>query len=594
MALPESFLQQLKLSCDIETIISSYVTVKRQGRNRACLCPFHSEKTPSMVIYNDTQSFYCFGCGAGGDVITFIMKIENLEYIEAVKFLADRAGLQMPETGVDDSAAKLKMRILEMNREAARFFHRCLISPAGQAGMEYLKNRQLTNETIKKFGLGYAPNSWDSLRKHLRAKGYTDEEMYKAFLVSRSQKGSYFDIYRNRVIFPILDLRGNVIGFGGRVLDDSKPKYLNSGDTPVFKKTRNLFCLNFAKNEIKDRLILAEGYMDVIAMYQAGFHNVVATLGTALTQDQARMLGGYVDEVILSYDSDEAGQKATKRAVGLLSAEGVKAKVLKIEGAKDPDEYIKKYGATRFKLLLDGSDSATDYELEKLKQEHDVATPSEQADYLKAAINDVLVNLATPIERDVYAGKLSQETGVSREAILAQVNALLRKKRYAREKKEWQDIQSGKQYYSDRVNPQKAANKREAIAEERIIAFLYKDLGFAGYILDKIGADAFVTDFNRRLFGIIAEKIQHNIALDSLSGELSPAEMAKLTGYLAQTADLRNIKEELDDDIDVLMKHKNKLTNEKIAEMDAEALSNLAKELSAGKNRTEKRLSERE
>ncbi|MBQ4152758.1 MAG: DNA primase [Oscillospiraceae bacterium] len=585
MALPESFLQQLKLSCDIESIISSYVTVKRQGRNRACLCPFHSEKTPSMVIYNDTQSFYCFGCGAGGDVITFIMKIENLEYIEAVKFLADRAGLQMPETGVDDSVAKLKMRILEMNREAARFFHSCLISPIGQAGMEYLKRRQLTDETIKKFGLGYAPNSWDSLRKHLRAKGYTDEEMYKAFLVGRSQKGTFFDIYRNRVIFPIMDLRGNVIAFGGRVLDDSKPKYLNSGDTLVFKKTKNLFCLNLAKNEIKDRLILAEGYMDVIAMYQAGFHNVVATLGTALTQDQARMISGYVNEVILSYDSDEAGQTATKRAVGLLSAEGVKARVLKIEGAKDPDEYIKKFGSTRFKLLLDGSDNATDYELARLKQQFDTDTAAGQADYLKAAINQVLSNLTTPVERDVYAGKLSKETGVSRETILAQVDTLIRKKRYTKEKKEWQDIQSGKQYYSDRVNPQKAANKREAIAEERILAFLYRDNGFSEYILERLDEDSFVTDFNRRLFGIIAEKLQHNITLDSLSGELTPTEMAKLTGYLAQNADLKNLKDELDDDIDVLIKHKNRLTSDKIAGMDVEALSNLAKELRSKKSR---------
>lgn len=585
MALPESFLQQLKLSCDIETIISSYAPIKRQGRNRVCLCPFHSEKTPSLVIYNDTQSFYCFGCGAGGDVITFIMKIENLEYIEAVKFLADRAGLQMPETGVDDSVAKLKMRILEMNREAARFFHHCLSTPAGEAGIAYLAKRQLTPETIKKFGLGYAPNSWDSLRKHLRAKGYTDQEMYQAFLVSRSQKGSYYDIYRNRVTFPILDLRGNVIGFGGRVLDDSKPKYLNSGDTPVFKKTKNLFALNLAKNERADRLILAEGYMDVIAMYQAGFHNVVATLGTALTQDQARIISGYVNEVVLSYDSDEAGQKATKRAVSLLSAEGVKARVLKIEGAKDPDEYIKKYGATRFKMLLDRSDNATDYELDKLKRSFDLDTAGGQTDYLKAAISQVLCNLATPVERDVYAGKLAQETGVARDSVLAQVNALIRKKRSAQEKKEWKDIQTGKRYYSDRVNPQKATHKREAIAEERILAFLYRDNGFSQYILERVDADTFVTDLNRRLFGIIAEKIQHNIALDSLSGELPPAEMAKLMGYLAQNADLKNAKDELDDDIDVLLKHKNRLTNEKIKEMDAEALSKLARELGSKKTR---------
>lgn len=585
MALPESFLQQLKLSCDIESIISSYVTIKRQGRNHVCLCPFHSEKTPSMVIYDDNQSFYCFGCGAGGDVISFIMRIENLSYIEAVRFLADRAGLRMPEDGVDDSAAKLRMRVLEMNREAARFFHRCLISPEGQPGMAYLKGRQLTDETIRKFGLGYAPDSWDALRKHLRSKGYSDEELYRAFLVSRSKNGGYFDIYHNRVIFPILDLRGNVIAFGGRVLDDSKPKYLNSSDTPAFKKTNNLFCLNFAKNEIKGKLILAEGYMDVIAMYQAGFHNVVATLGTALTPEQARLIASYAEEVILSYDSDEAGQKATKRAVGLLSAAGLKSRVLEIEGAKDPDEYIKKYGATRFKLLLEGSGSATDYELERLREGFDLETSSGQADYLRAAVSGVLSELVTPIERDVYAGKLSRETGVSRDTVLAQVNAVLAKKRRDREKKEWRDIQSGKRFYSDRINPQKAANKREAIAEERILAFLYRDNGFSDYILGKIGEDAFVTDFNRRLFRIIAEKIQHNIALDSLSGELTPPEMAKLTGYLAQTAELQNIKDELDDDIDVLLRHKNRVTDDKIAEMGLQELSQLAKQLGSQKKR---------
>ena len=583
MALPESFLQQLKLSCDIESIVSSYVNIKRQGRNRACLCPFHSEKTPSMVIYNDTQSFYCFGCGAGGDVITFIMKIENLEYIEAVKFLADRVGLQMPEGGVDDTQAKLKMRILEMNREAARFFHKCLSTPDGQAGLSYLKKRELSNETIKHFGLGFAPDSWDSLRNHLRSKGFTDEEMYRGFLVSKSKSDNYYDIYRNRVMFPILDLRGNVIAFGGRVLGDTKPKYINSSDTPVFKKTKNLFCLNFAKSELNDRLILAEGYMDVIAMYQAGFHNVVATLGTALTQEQARIISGYVDEVILSYDSDEAGQKATKRAVGLLSAEGVKTKVLTIEGAKDPDEYIKKFGATRFKLLLDGSSSATDYELEKLKDIHDIETAEGKVGYLKAAVHDVLSAIPSSIEREVYAGKLSQETGVSREVITAQVNAVIKKQIRAKENQEWRDIQSGKQFYQDKLNPQKATNKKEAIAEERIIAFLYKNTEYCDYLLQKVPPDSFVTDFNKRLYGIITQKIQHNITLDSLSGELTPQEMGKLFGYLAHSAELKNTKEELDDYIDVLVTHNNRLTGEQIAGMSLDDISKLAKQLEAKK-----------
>ena len=319
MAIPRSFIQQLLLHCEIEDVISSYVVLKREGHNRKGLCPFHSEKTPSMVVYNDTQSFYCFGCGTGGDVITFIMKIENLDYVEAVKLLAQRAGLEIPDEASEDSASRIKTRVLEINRTAALFFHNCLKAPEGRAGLSYLKNRRLDHKTIVKYGLGFAPNSWNALIQHLQTKGFSLTEIETAKLAVKGKTGSYYDFFRNRVIFPVIDLRGNVIAFGGRVLDDSKPKYLNSPDTPVFKKSRNLFSLNFAKKVKTDRFILAEGYMDVIAINAAGFENVVATLGTSLTSEQARLVSKYVKEVVIAYDSDGAGQAATHRAINLFS-----------------------------------------------------------------------------------------------------------------------------------------------------------------------------------------------------------------------------------------------------------------------------------
>ncbi|MEG0570990.1 MAG: DNA primase, partial [Oscillospiraceae bacterium] len=374
MQIPSSFISQLVSNCDIEDIISSYVNVKHAGRNAKCICPFHSEKTPSLVVYNDTQSFFCFGCGAGGDVITFIMRIENLGYSEAVEFLARRAGMSVPD-GVDDQTSKLRSTVLEMNKEAARFFNSCLNSDVGKPGYDYFKKRNISDKIIKTYGLGYAPDSWDKLINHLKSKGYTTEQMYKAALVSKSVKSkNYYDSFRNRVMFPIIDLRGNVIAFGGRVLDDSKPKYLNTADTVAFKKSRNLFSLNLAKNEIKDKIILAEGYMDVITVYSAGFKNVVATLGTALTPEQARLISKYTNQVIIAYDSDNAGQAATQRAINLFSEVGITTKTLNMDGAKDPDEYIKKFGVKRFGLLIDGAENIIEYEFKKLASQCDLET----------------------------------------------------------------------------------------------------------------------------------------------------------------------------------------------------------------------------
>ncbi len=580
MAIPQSFIQQLVAACDIESIISSYVNLSRDGRNKKCLCPFHSEKTPSMVVYSNTQSFYCFGCGAGGDVITFIMKIENLSYIEAIKFLANRVGMTVPDDGYNDKASYLRTRVLEINRETAKFFHACLKSPAGKVGLDYLLSRELTPQTITKYGLGFAPDGWDNLRKHLHSKGYTDEEMLAAAVVAKSAKGRVYDQFRNRVMFPIIDLRGNVIAFGGRVMDDSKPKYLNSSDTPVFKKSRNLFSLNFAKNVKSDRLILAEGYMDVIAINQGGFENVVATLGTALTPEQARLIASYAKEVVIAYDSDQAGQLATKRAVALLEQVGINAKVLSITGAKDPDEFIKKFGPTRFKMLLDGANNATDFEILKLKNEFDLTTEDGKYNFTKKAI-ELLSELTDPIQQEIYAGKISAETAIARDTIIEQIKALCARKKRFESKKQWRDIQSGKQFFGDRINPQKATNLKETLAEEGLIASLILMPDSHSKIMSEIDESFFVTDFNRKVFTSIINKLtlQTHFDFSMLSAEFSPDEMGKISSMIAQFGDKKLDSAQVNDYILILKHHKEKVTPDQAGQMSDDEFLKYAQQL---------------
>ena len=373
----DAIIEEIKYRNDIVDVISSYVTLKRAGSNMLGLCPFHSEKTPSFTVFPQTRNFYCFGCGAGGDVITFIMKYENLDYISAVEFLAKRVGIAIPESPREDKPLMKRQRMYDMNREAAKFFRKCLVDPAvGKSAMDYLQSRKLSASVITHFGLGYAPLDYGMLRSYLNSKGYTDEELTLGFLCAKKNNRT-FDYFRGRVIFPIIDLTGNVIAFGGRVLDDSLPKYLNTSDTPAFKKSRNLFALNFAKNFCKDELILCEGYMDVIALHAAGFENAVATLGTAITPDQARLISRYTKKVIISYDSDSAGQKAANKAMKLLTEVGLDVRVLVIPDAKDPDEYIKKFGKDKFKLVISNSKSQFEYKynnvVSKYKNKIDVS-----------------------------------------------------------------------------------------------------------------------------------------------------------------------------------------------------------------------------
>ena len=431
MAYPKSFIEEVKMRNDLETVIGKYVDLKRAGSNMTGCCPFHSERTPSFTVFPE-KNFYCFGCGAGGDVITFIMRIENLDYPHAVQYLADAAGIPVPK---DDGAfvrrekeVLTRERNYEMNKIAARHFHDNLISQDGKEALQYFLDRGLAPATIRRFGLGYAKDSFDDLYKTLLDKGFTIDEIKAAFLCGINKNGKPFDMFRNRVMFPIIDTSGRVIAFGGRVMDASLPKYLNSSDTPVFKKKDNLFALNYAKNACvgnanSDRarsgeLILCEGYMDVIALHQAGFSGAVATLGTAITPDQARLIARYAKTLYVSYDSDAAGKRADEKAIKYMNEVGVDVKILKVTGAKDPDEYIKKYGAESFRKLMSGASGQIDYRLNEIISKYNPDIPDERVSMLQEACA-LISTIYSDIKRDVYAMRLSEMTGTEKSAILS-------------------------------------------------------------------------------------------------------------------------------------------------------------------------------
>ncbi len=582
--LSEQFILELKARSDIEQIIGAYVNVKRRGRNLVGLCPFHSEKTPSFTVYPDSQSFYCFGCGAGGDVVTFVRRIENLDYIEAVKLLAQRAGIPMPEDGYDDSFARLKTRILEINRETARFYHAHLISPAGKKGLDYLRERGLSDKTIRRFGLGYAPEDWDAAIRHLREKGFRLEELAAAAVAVKSARGSYYDQFRGRVIFPIIDIRGNVVAFGGRLLDGRGPKYLNSPDTPVFKKSRNLFALNFAKSSKEPALILAEGYMDVVALHQAGFVNAVATLGTSLTTEQARMICQYAQEVVVAYDADGAGQKATNRAINLFGEIGGRVRVLKVHDAKDPDEFIKKFGAARFRLLLEGAGSAMDFAIGRLRQKYDLESADGKVAFLKEFAR-FMADIRNPIERDVYVTRTAEELRVSKEPLTAQIDYIIRQRAKNAEKKQAGDLTVFASDPKRGRDPQREAHLKEALAEERLIGILLKNPDYHRFILERIRPEDFLTDFNREIFQVICQRLEQNrpIELIALSEQLDERQMGKVAGILADAVSSKATQKETLDYIDAVLAGRRKKTPEELKQMGREELEEYVADLAAKK-----------
>ena len=537
MALPEEFLQELKSRSDIADVVSSYLNLRHSGRTLSGLCPFHSEKSPSFHVYPENGSFYCFGCGAGGDVITFVRRIENLDYMEAIRFLAQRAGISVPENEADQGLSRAKGRILEINREAARFYHYQLMEQEGTSGREYLLGRGLTLQTIRRFGLGYALNSRFALVNHLSKKGYTPEELLQANVASRASTGRVVDRFFARVMFPIIDLRGNVIAFGGRSLGDGKPKYLNTSDTLVFHKSSGLFAMNFAKNHSKDGLILAEGYMDVIALHQAGFPNTIATLGTALTVEQSRLLARYTGEVFLCYDSDEAGQKASSRAIPLLRDAGLTVRVLNLSAGKDPDEFIRSHGeqgSARFRQLMESSGNDVEYRLQKLRGRFNLQTSDGKVAYLTGAA-ELLATLDSRMEQEIYAGRLAEEIGIERSSILMQVEKNTKKKKKEKDRKEFRAFQQQTAGIRDTVNPEKSRHLRAANAEEALIVYLFQHPDAVQALSELIPPEKFITSFNRRVYTVILGKIKDGKAcgLTDLAADFSVEEISAIAKMLA-------------------------------------------------------------
>ena len=585
--LPELFIQQLKQSCDMERIVSGYLPLKKKGRYLVGLCPFHSEKSPSFYVYPQNQSFYCFGCGAGGDVITFIRRIENLEYMEAVKLLADRCGLELPmDSDQSDERSMLKKRVLEINRESARFFHSCLMSEQGRQAYEYLISRGRDRKTIRHFGLGYAPAGWDGLLNHLRTKGFSDNDMLEANVVTKGKYGPH-DRFSNRVIFPIIDLRGNVVAFGGRALDDKGAKYLNSSDTPVFKKSKTLFALNFAKTSKRPGLILAEGYMDVIAIHQAGFDNAVATLGTALTEEQARLISQYAERVVLAYDSDGPGQAATKRAMNIFDEVGVKVSVLSMTGAKDPDEFIKKYGTERFAMLLDNSRNPVEFELSKLRTTHDTAQADGKVGYLKEACK-LFAGIRNPVEREVYITQTANELAISPQAIKAQIENLDKRESYRQRKQQRADtnIYIGRMAAA-KDDLQRRTNLRYAMAEEGVLFCLMKNPDSYPQVSNRVSEQDFVTDINRQLYLALSQRLEQGqtVEMIDLSSQLSPEVMGRISAIMATAPSQRCDEQTLGDYIARLIEHRSVKTEREVAQMDDNDLGEYVKQLAAKKNR---------
>lgn len=572
MSLSDSFLQELKMKTDIEDVISTYVTLKRRGATLVGLCPFHNEKTPSFTVYPATQSFYCFGCGAGGDAITFLKKIENLDYLDAVKTLAQRAGLQMPQEGFDDSLSKRRRRILEMNREAARFYHSVLLSPEGKVGYDYFIGRALSAATINHFGLGFAPNQWDALLKYMRAKGYQPAELVDAGLARKGQKG-YYDNFRNRVMTPIIDVRGNVIAFGGRVLDDSKPKYINTGDTLVYKKTNELFALNFAKDSKEDALILCEGYMDVIAMHQAGFTNAVAGCGTALTTEQVRLISRYAKEVILTYDADEAGQKALQKAMTLFDQTDVKVRIPALVGGKDPDEIIRTYGRDKFKGMLEGASNETEFRLLALRRQYNLATTQGKIDFIGGALQ-ILATLP-PVEQDLYVSRLSEELGVERQNMKVQLQDLVARQGNRREKREFKRIVQENMRKTARETMATDASLRKLRAEDRLISLLlrYPD---CSRLCKDFDPQWLTPGFTQRVFTLILQRLENGdgTELMDLRDRLTDDEMGRLSGIIARGGESADAKQEFSDCLQTIRAEQQK-KQESAAELDDQAFRDL-------------------
>ena len=531
MYYPDELVEEVRMKNDIVDVVSGYVKIQKKGSSYFGLCPFHNEKSPSFSVSPGKQMYYCFGCGAGGNVFSFVMQYENFTFPEAVKMLAERAGVNLPEVEYTEEMRRKedrRSRLLEINKLAATYFFYQLRSERGKAGLEYLKKRELSDETIRHWGLGFSNVTSNDLVKYLKSKGYDDQIIQEAGLASFDERYGLHDKFWNRVMFPIMDVNSRVIGFGGRVMGDAKPKYLNSPETEIFNKRKNLFALNIAKKSKQGRMILTEGYMDAISLHQYGFDCAVASLGTSLTEEHAAILAKYVPEVVLTYDGDEAGQNATRRAIPMLEKVGLRVKVLRMQGAKDPDEFLKKYGADRFSLLLDKSENQAEYQLESLKRKYDLTDDEQRVEFLQKAAQ-LISTFPSAVQREIYGARAAEAAGISADAMKLEVTKAYKKRRAIEQKKQREIDLSPARQQQPLVRSIRYDNVRSAVAEEGLLRMLLKEPELIPTV--RLPGEHCSVPLFGHVLELLRERFAHGqpVTLGALEGTLSREEMEHLT-----------------------------------------------------------------
>lgn len=548
MAFSSQFLDELIARNDIVDVVSDYVQLtKKSGSNMFGLCPFHSEKTPSFSVSQSKQIYHCFGCGKGGSVINFIMEIENLSFPDAVAFLARRVNMQVPDDDTPAETRSRRARMLELNKDAARFFYNVLSTNEGKVAVEYINRRGISRQSVINFGLGMAPNSWTALTDAMIKKGYSPVELLDAGLIKRGKGGSYYDTFRNRLMFPVIDVRGSVIGFSGRILDDGEPKYLNSPDTLVFSKQRNLFGLNLAKRTKMNMLILVEGNVDVVALHQAGFDCAVASLGTSLTPDQARLMSRYTENIVIAYDSDGAGKKATERAIGILDKVGLNVKVLRMSGAKDPDEFIKAKGADAFRTLLERSENHIEYRLLTVLGKYDIETDEGRLGYLSEATS-LLSELENAIEREIYSARVAETAKISVEAVKSEVRKAYARRQAARRKQKERENMRPAISAQPKEKSLRYENVSSATAEEGVIRLLMLDPTLAS-LTGELKMEDFSSPFLAKLYEMVQERCVdgRSMSLAILTSELPPEEASHLTEIMQKPENMQEREKAMND-----------------------------------------------
>lgn len=583
MAIDQSFLDELTARSDIVDVVSRYVSLKKSGSNYFGLCPFHNEKSPSFSVSQDKQIFHCFGCGVGGGVISFIMRAEGLEFYDAVSFLAKQNGMTVPENNYDKKTSKSRERLLALMKDTARFYYSELWKPENINVQQYFAKRGLTRKTMNRFGLGFAPNSFFATMDAMKEKGYTQDELLACGLVAKSEKGNLYDKFRNRVMFPIFDLRGNVIAFGGRVMDDSKPKYLNSPETAIFHKSRNLFAIEKARKTANDYFILAEGYMDVIALHQAGFDSAVASLGTALTEEQARLIARYTKNIIISYDADNAGQMAAQRAIDILKKSGLNVRVLRIPNAKDPDQFIKEKGSDAFRRLIEQSSDDIAYKINNIASKFDLEEDQDRISFLKEAAY-ILALIDSDIEREIYTTRVANMAKISPQSMMVEVKNALQKRKQSLKKEKRREVRSVTQNAQPKDKSFKYENITSARSEEGILSVIFGDNTLVSYLNGKISPDDFTSPILKAFFIHALELYNNNknITIPAFEGHFEPEALSLLTTITSRPVPAMREKA-LDDYI-------NKIKSCKLKQSDSTtdpllALAKAKKEKNFGGNR---------